>query len=198
MKPQLSASYWEKRYRETDTPWDIGYISPPLRQYIDQLTDQDQKILIPGAGRAYEAIYLHQQGFRQVYVCDWAKTSFDLLRQEVPNFPEEHLLVADFFDLDLSVDLVIEQTFFCALLPEQRDAYAAKMATLLKPGGKLVGLLFAEHFDHPGPPFGGTAEEYQALFQPQFEIERMEIAADSIQPRQGRELFFILQKREAH
>lgn len=195
MSKELSADFWEERYRQTDTPWDIGNISPPLRHFIDKLTDKDLRILIPGAGKAHEAIYLHQQGFRQVYVCDWAKSSFAFLQQKVPNFPETHLLVANFFDLKLCVDLIIEQTFFCALPPSQRPDYVRQMASLLASDGKLAGLLFAEPFDRPGPPFGGTQEEYQTLFSPHFHIEQMAIAQDSIKPRLGRELFFILRKK---
>lgn len=50
-------TYWTTRYKEKKTGWDIGYPSTPIKAYADQLTDKQLKILIPGAGNAYEAEY---------------------------------------------------------------------------------------------------------------------------------------------
>jgi len=36
----------------------------------------------------------------------------------------------------------LEQTFFCSFKPENRDKYRDKILSLLKPDGKLVGVLF--------------------------------------------------------
>lgn len=64
---QLDADFWNERYSSQQTGWDIGSPSTPLKEYIDQLTDKDIRILIPGCGNAYEAEYLHQQGFSNVF-----------------------------------------------------------------------------------------------------------------------------------
>lgn len=194
-EPQLNASYWEQRYQDEQTPWDIGYASPPLLHYLEGIAGKGTRILIPGAGRAYEAVWLHRQGFQEVWVCDWAASAFGLLREQAPDFPERHLLVQDFFSLELEVDLLLEQTFFCAIPPAQRPDYARQAARLVVPEGRVAGLLFAQPFPQQGPPFGGTAEEYQAVFSPYFHILRMETAAHSIAPRAQRELFFELRKK---
>lgn len=55
---QLNKSYWENRYTNNLIGWNIGYISTPLKTYIDQIKDKSLKILIPGAGNSYEAEYL--------------------------------------------------------------------------------------------------------------------------------------------
>ncbi|HMO41007.1 MAG TPA: SAM-dependent methyltransferase [Saprospiraceae bacterium] len=191
----LTPQYWNERYRTGHTPWDIGQVSPAIQRYLDQLPDQSIRILIPGAGNAYEAIYAHRRGFSQVYVCDWAPSAFDYLRQQAPDFPAEQLLIADFFKLDITVDLIIEQTFFCAIDPAQRAEYARKAADLLSSGGRVAGLLFATHFAQPGPPFGGTQEGYEAIFNPFFQILQMDITPWSIPPRAGNELFFELKKK---
>ncbi len=190
----LSPAYWEQRYREGYTPWNIGHVSPPLRRFMEDIEDKATRILIPGAGHAHEAAYLHQQGFTQVWVCDWAPSAFQGLLEEAPDFPRAHLLVADFFALDMEVDIILEQTFFCAIDPQLRSAYARKAAQLLRPGGILAGLLFAEPFEQPGPPFGGTAAEYRPYFEPYFDILHMDLAPDSIKPRLGRELFVEMRR----
>jgi SAM-dependent methyltransferase len=189
----LSPSFWEQHYTDGHTPWDIGNVSPPIREYVDRIGDKSLRILIPGAGHAHEAAYLHRQGFGNVWVCDWAPSAFKGLLEQAPGFPKEHLIVSDFFALDMPFDLLIEQTFFCAIDPAQRPDYARQAARLLKPGGTLAGLLFAEPFEQEGPPFGGTAQEYEAYFAPFFHIERMELCDTSIKPRLGRELFIELQ-----
>ena len=187
-RPVTTPGYWEKRYQAQDTPWDIGYASPPLIHYLETLNEREQRILIPGAGRAYEAVWLHDKGFRNVFVCDWAPSAFKRLKEKAPDFPESRMLVSDFFGLVGRFDLILEQTFFSALPPKRRLAYAQKVQALLQPAGRLAGLLFAHPFDHQGPPFGGTAAEYEDLFKPYFDILQLQVAEDSIAPRAGREL----------
>lgn len=191
---ELNADFWEARWQAGTTGWDIGAVSPPIQAFIDGLTNKDIRILIPGAGRAYEAQYLHQKGFTQVYVCDWAESAFVALRQGQTDFPADHLLIADFFQLELKVDLILEQTFFCAIQPGMRPDYVKQAAHLLRPAGEIAGLFFAREFPFKGPPFGGSREEYEALFKPHFDILQLEIATNSIKPRQGRELFFHFRK----
>ena len=192
----LNAEYWEKRWQDQQTGWDIGQASPPLMHYVSEYANQDTRILIPGAGRAYEAIALHQMGFTNVWVCDWASTAFAYLRSAAPDFPAEHLLVGDFFALPLQAefDLVLEQTFFCAIDPQLRPRYVEKMHSILRPAGRLAGVLFAKPFPFQGPPFGGTKAEYESLFNAHFTILQLDITTHSIPPRQGNELFVELLK----
>ncbi|WP_439882463.1 methyltransferase [Pontibacter sp. MBLB2868] len=189
---QDSAAYWQNRYEKNQTGWDTGTITPPLEEYFKQLSDKDIRILIPGSGNAYEAEYLHAHGFTNVFVVDVAKAPLENFARRVPDFPKEHLLLADFFILSGKYDLIVEQTFFCAIDPALRQAYARKCAELLKPGGKLMGLLFNTVFENPGPPFGGSREEYSVYFEPYFNFLHFETAYNSLPARQGRELFIEL------
>jgi len=191
----LNRDYWEERYAINNLGWDIGSVSTPLKKYIDQLEDKNLKILVPGAGNGYEVIYLHKCGFKNVYVSDLARQPLDKIKAEIPEIANSRLVNGDFFDLDLQdFDLILEQTFFCALNPGLRKNYVQKMDLLLKPGGKLVGLFFDFPLTLKGPPFGGSLEEYRALFLPIFKIEVLELANNSIAPRKGKELFFIFEK----
>lgn len=189
----LGEQYWTNRYNENNTGWDIGYASAPLAAYIDQLSDKNIKILIPGAGNAYEALYLYEKGFTDITICD---LSLEPLKK-FEGHPVIKCLHGDFFDIDEQgqFDLIIEQTFFCALDPTLRVEYVQKMVRLLTEKGKLVGLLFASHFEKQGPPFGGDQNEYQILFGEYMNILVMDIAQNSILPRKGNELFIILQKK---
>ncbi len=193
---ELNARYWDERYLNDDFGWDIGSVSPALKAYIDQLTDKNLRILIPGAGNAHEAEYLHAQGFANVYVLDIATVIFDNIRERVPSFPGNHLIQEDFFAHRGQYDLILEQTFFCALDPTLRKSYVAKMHTILKPGGKLVGVLFSDPMNADNPPFGGSLEEYENLFFPAFQKQVFEPCYNSIERRVGLELFMILEKTD--
>ncbi|MCB0462261.1 MAG: methyltransferase domain-containing protein [Flavobacteriaceae bacterium] len=190
----LNKAFWEHKYLENKTGWDIGGVSTPLKNYIDQLTNKDLKILIPGGGNSYEAEYLWNIGFKSVYVVDIANQPLKNLKQRLPDIPNKQLLNKDFFDLDNSFDLIIEQTFFCALQPSLREKYVHKTHELLKLNGKIAGLLFDFELTDEGPPFGGSKTEYINLFTPTFNIKILERSYNSIKPRQGKELFFIFEK----
>jgi len=189
--------FWTNRYQENFTGWDIGYPSTPIKTYIDQLDNKDLRILIPGAGNAYEAEYLHNQGFSQVHILDISKSPLDNFKRRVVDFPNEHLVQANFFEFEAQYDLIIEQTFFCSFepTPENRSRYAEQMSHLLKPGGKLVGLWFRHPLVHNGKrPFGGTKEEYLSYLTPHFEVMVFEDCYNSIEPRAGKELFGVFVK----
>ncbi len=194
-KVPLDKNYWNKRYQNSDFGWDLGEISPPLKHYFNTLQNKNLKILIPGAGNAYEAEYLFNNGFKQVYICDFARSALDNFKKRCPNFPNSHLLESDFFELKESkFDLIVEQTFFCAINPLLRKKYFEKMHQLLVNNGKLAGLLFDDVLNTDVPPFGGSAKEYQALFDPYFSALHFKPCTNSIPPRAGRELFIELLK----
>ncbi|AQS94227.1 SAM-dependent methyltransferase [Polaribacter sp. BM10] len=190
----LSASAWDNRYINNDIGWDLGIVSPPLKAYFDQLENKKLKILIPGGGNSYEAEYLFKLGFKNVFVVDLSKTALNNLHNRIPELPKNQLINSDFFDVNDTFDLIIEQTFFCAIAPDLREKYAVKMKELLKPKGKLVGVMFNVPLNENRPPFGGNLEEYLKLFSSHFKIDILEKCYNSYKNRQGRELFVKLLK----
>ena len=196
-KEELEA-YWTNRYKEQNTGWDVGYPTTPIKEYIDQLNNKDLKILIPGAGNAYEAEYLFQHGYKNTKVLDISELPLQALQERCPTFPKDQLIQGNFFNHSNNqigqYDLIIEQTFFCSFEPTavNRKSYAEQMSKLLKPSGQLVGLWF----DHPlvadgKRPFGGTKEEYLGYLSPYFETHIFERCYNSIKPRAGKELFGV-------
>ncbi|TRO65430.1 methyltransferase domain-containing protein [Christiangramia sabulilitoris] len=190
----MNEKFWSRRYKDKNTGWDIGYISTPLKDYIDQLKNKNLIILIPGAGNSYEAEYLFKQGFRNVFICDLAAEPLEHFRQRNPDFPREQILHQDFFDLEGYFDLILEQTFFCAIPVDKREDYARQAFQLLDEGGILAGVFFNFDLSQDGPPFGGNKEEYLAYFSPYFRIDILESCYNSIPPRKGNELFFKFRK----
>lgn len=191
---QFEGPYWAQRYAEGATGWDAGAITTPLKEYIDQLTDKTQRILIPGAGNAYEAEYLHRQGFSQVTVVDITAQPLHNLQERVPGFPAGQLRQEDFFEHEGTYDLILEQTFWSTFHPTMRDRYAQKMASLLRPGGRLAGVLFEDKLFDDHPPFGGSREDYRPHLARHFDIKVLDRCYNSIPPRADRELWVHLVK----
>jgi SAM-dependent methyltransferase len=189
----LSSDYWRKRYSENTASWDLGAVSPPLMEFIDSIENKSLKILVPGCGYGHEGLYLFSKGFTAVHMLDFSYEPIDHIKKNNPRFPLTQLHVEDFFEHHGSYDLFIEQTLFCAIDPALREKYAKKVLSLLRDGGKLIGLLFDRTFED-GPPFGGNKEEYTKLFTPLFSSVRIEKCLNSIGPRCGTEVFIEMVK----
>lgn len=190
----MTENYWSQRYREGQTGWDIGYASPAIIEFMESCDSKDLKILIPGAGNAWEAEDLFRKGFKNIFIADIAEEPLKNFKNRVPDFPDEQLLQIDYFNIEDKFDLILEQTFFCALPVALRQQYANKAASLLNNNGKIAGLLFNFELTSQGPPFGGSKEEYSGYFRPLFKINKLEACYNSIKPREGKELFFIFTK----
>lgn len=131
-------AYWTQRYKKEVTGWDIGYVSTPIKEYADQLNDKSLNILIPVAGYGYEAEYFWQLGFANVYIFDISEIPLQRFKNRNPDFPDCQILQSDFFEHQGAFDLILEQIFFCSMLPtdENRYTYAHQMAQLLSLMGK--------------------------------------------------------------
>ncbi len=85
-----------------------------------------------------------------------------------------------------------EQTCFCAIPVERRGDYARAMAAVLRPGGRLVALLW-NHGRTGGPPFDVRREDVDAIFPPRFVVERVDAVPDSVAGRTP-ELLAVLRR----
>ncbi len=200
LNTKIEKEYWSERYQVQNTGWDIGQPTEPIKSYIDQLTDKSLKILIPGAGNAYEAEYLFNQGFKNIFVMDISKIPLQNFQARNPHFPDNQLIEANFFEYIGQYDLILEQTFFCSFEPtaENRKLYGKKMSELLKQNGKLVGLWFnilLVEGNRVNRPFGGSKTEYLSYLLPYFEIKTFEKCVNSIPKRADQELFGIFIKK---
>jgi methyl halide transferase len=186
----MEKEFWENRYKEKTTGWDIKAVSTPIKEYIDQLSNKELSILVPGCGFGHEVIYLFNQGFKHITALDFARESLSKISE---HSSEIKTISEDFFMDSGSYDLIFEQTLFCAIDPTRRDEYAKKCAELLNENGKYVGLLFDREFEG-GPPFGGSTQEYQTRFSNYFSSVEISPCYNSIEARKGTEAFIIAKK----
>ena len=187
--------YWEKRYAEKNTPWQLNSYSPAIVDFVKTYSNKNINILIPGCGNSKEAEELLKLGFKNIYVIDISKTAIKNIKKE-NILPENQIFEGDFFNFNfpLKFDLILEQTFFCAINPSLRDDYVKKMFKILNDHGILAGLLFNVNFEN-NPPYGGNIETYKNIFSSNFEVLTLEPSINSIEARKGSELFFKFKKK---
>jgi len=193
----LDKNYWDSQYINHTTGWDLGEVSPALVHFINQIQNKNKRILIPGCGNAYEAEYLYNNGFKNITLIDISPTLTQILREKFHGKPEITIIEGDFFALKQTFDIILEQTFFCALPPFLREKYVYKMFHLLNKNGVLCGVLFNREFEK-SPPFGGNKPLYEQLFTAAFHFDIFEECQYSATPRSGSELSFHFTKKETN
>ena len=191
----IDQHYWNERWEKNETGWDIGSASPAITEYMKQYGNKEAAILIPGCGNAHEAAFLVENGFTDITLLDIAPAAAEILKNKFSKHPQVKVVCEDFFLHQGKYDLILEQTFFCAIPPFRRKEYAEKSASLLNTNGKIVGLLFDRTFEQQGPPFGGCPCEYKPIFESKFNVKAMDPAYNSIPPRAESEVFINLIKK---
>ncbi len=178
-------AYWNQRYVEGTTRWDLPAPPPALLRAI-AATPPRLRVLVPGAGRGLDAITWAEAG-HEVVAIDFAPLAVASARENAAaRGVAVEVLEADIFQLPEALagtfNRVWEQTCFCAIPVERRADYVRAMAAVLKPGGKLLALLW-NHGNEGGPPFDVKREDVEALFPPEFVVERVEAVPDSLAGR---------------
>lgn len=180
------AEFWDKRYREGKTPWDLGKSPAMLVEFLAKQVPG--RVLVPGCGSGYELQSFVENG--------WDVTAVDCSPEAVHRakqfLPEVHgrILLDDFFAADLAVgtfDLIYERTFLCAIPPDLRGAYGTRFSSLIKPGGKLVGFFYLGELEPDGPPFAIEKEDLERRLSPVFSPDLERPSQDGLPVFEGRE-----------
>lgn len=188
--------FWETRYRADTTPWDAGGVPPMLAEFLAREAEP-HAVLIPGCGSGYEVRAFGEAGW-QVTAIDFSPAAVERARRNAQPW-SDRIQRADFFELAVSesrFSVIYERTFLCALPRPRWPDYAAQMATLLPPGGRLLGFFFFD--DNPkGPPFGLLGGEQEALLGDAFTLiaERPVPSEQSVPVLAGKEKWQIWQRK---
>ena len=194
---EYSREDWQDHYDSNDLGWDLGQVAPPFVELWEKGKLSLGKVLLQGCGRGHEVIFLAENGF-EVTGIDFSEGAVTYLGNALKKRNlKGRVLHQDLFSLDDThdgvYDLVIEQTFFCAISPRQRQDYVLKVSRMLKPGGMLVGLFY--HTDKQGgPPYNTTREDIETHFSENFEIQELDKTSLSSEQRKGKEWLGILKK----
>ena len=199
---------WEYLYQHGGDGWELGRTPPPLAEWIERNSPAaGQRTIVLGCGRGHEAQKLARAGAAvgaQVVAVDIAGSAVHFLRAAaVAEGLTAQLAVvqADLFTLSSddprhqgAYDLVLEHCCFCAIEPQRRSEYVTAAATLLKPGGRLVGLFYCH--DYPGgPPYATSSAEVHERLGAAFTVTSTTVPDNSIITRAGQELLVTATRR---
>ena len=188
----MNITDWNQAYQENFTPWDKGLPAPPLVEWLASPM-LSGRVLVPGCGLGHDVAYLVSLGI-DAYGLDIAPAAVARAKEHYPQLAER-FVCADLFEFRGQYDAIVEHTCLCALPPEWRVKYRDAVASLLKPGGLLVGVFFINPEMDPGetgPPFGISMDELTALFAERFQVVESRAPNTAYPGREGRECLRVL------
>jgi SAM-dependent methyltransferase len=178
--------FWNGRYVARKTPWDFGGVQAALKSFLAR-SSVSGRVLIPGCGSGYEVKAFHEAGY-DVTAIDFSPAAVDQAKNVLGTLAEK-IILGDFFTHDFGqdyFDFIYERTFLCSMPPSRWPDYTNRMASLLSPGGKLIGLFFYGQ-QQSGPPYPLTDQQADQLFQRHFRLLRSELVTDSLPLFRGME-----------
>ncbi|XP_057527496.1 thiocyanate methyltransferase 1-like isoform X3 [Amaranthus tricolor] len=136
---------WERCWEEGLTPWDLGKPTPVLQHLLQTDSLPKGRVLVPGCGSGHDVVALASPE-RYVVGLDISEAALQKARELASSSPNANyfsFLQVDFFTWQPTelFDLIFDYTFFCAIQPHLRSAWAARMRDLLKPDGELITLM---------------------------------------------------------
>ncbi|MEJ8857392.1 methyltransferase domain-containing protein [Variovorax robiniae] len=166
-------AFWQERFDTATTPWDRGAPGPQLERWIAEgVIAPGQRVLVPGCGSGWDVAALAEAGMAVTGI-DYVEGAVTRTRHRLADRSlEAEVVQADVlaWNPPQPVDAVYEQTCLCALHPDHWTAYAAQLATWVRPGGTLFAL-FMQRPDPSsadgavtGPPYHCDIHAMRALF----------------------------------
>lgn len=194
---------WAKAWEEARTPWDAGKHAPPLEEALERLQEAPRNGLVTGCGAGWDALELARRGIAStgLDIAPGAARRFQSLRAELGIDPANaRVALADFFTWSPPerFDFIWDYTFLCALPPSVRHRWAARMTSLITPGGTLATLIFPDIQpgpDYSGPPFPLHPEDVQALLSSTFRRVHLDRPRESHPARAGNEWLALWRAR---
>ena len=172
-------AFWDERYAVGRTPWALTDIPPALDPFLER-NARGGSVLIPGCGSDDRVIRRFNAGGFDVTAIDFSPVAIEQAKGGSADHPGQ-IILGDFFTHPFGqvFDLVYERTFLCSLPPSRWRDYAARMAELIRPNGRLVGIFLYGNESDP-PPFPMREEQANELFSGEFELRRAEPLSSSL------------------
>ena len=192
--------FWNERYLENNTKWDLGSSTPILVNYL-KIKNSIGKVCVLGCGNGHDALEFSKYK-NEVYSVDFSTEALKNLKDKSEDKNLKlHLINQDIFALpDLYknyFDMIYEYTCYCAIDPNRREEYFEMVHTILKKGGLFFGIMIPldkEMYNEEGPPFGVSINQVLTLISGKFEVVSNNFSEFSIEPRKGREKVVVLKK----
>jgi hypothetical protein len=179
--------FWTNRWSAGKTPWDLGGVPENLVSFLSR-ERTPAKVLIPGCGSGYEVKAFHEAG-HDVTAIEFSEPAVVHAREVLG--PLGHKVIhGNFFKHDFAdhrYELIYERGFLCSLPTARWPEFASRMAQLIAPGGRLIGLFLYGNEPEP-PPYPLTEQTAEQLFGTCFRLlSTAKSVGDSVPVYQGLE-----------
>lgn len=186
--------FWDLRYAAQFAPWDAGKVPAQLRDFAREPRGA-RSVLVPGCGSARDVRCFAEAGWDVVGI-DFSHAAIEAAHA-VLGPHADRVRQADFFApiAEAPFDVVYERAFLCALPRRLWDAWARRLAEVVKPGGLLAGYFFIDAGER-GPPFPLHSQaELDGLLENAFERGVDAPVPDSIEVFAGKERWQVWKRR---
>ncbi|KAF8302613.1 S-adenosyl-L-methionine-dependent methyltransferase [Clavulina sp. PMI_390] len=179
-KKAIETDGWEKVWQEGVTPWANVRINAPVQffQMKSEAFPKSGKVLVGGAGTGEDVVIFAKAGYDAVGV-DSSATAVKKGQEVLAAAPKEatdgkmELLDENYFTMAAGegYDIIYDYTFFVAIPPVIRAAYAEAATRLIKPGGVFAAVVFPIDGDRTdGPPYSVTIDTYNEALGSDWEL----------------------------
>ncbi len=200
MLTQNLPEYWESLYQNKKDQWDLGKATPGLLEFFkNPLCPKKGRVLVPGAGRGWDALAWTQKG-HEVLAVDFAQTAVGVLSSLAEKNPKLSVLNIDLFELTPKstepFDIIYEYGCFSAIHPGRRDEYFEVWDKMLRPGGLVISYFFPliQSTSLEGPPHPTSEGELMARLDGVIDVEDKIVLKKSVAERLGKEQIWLLRK----
>ncbi|HJV91414.1 MAG TPA: methyltransferase domain-containing protein [Holophagaceae bacterium] len=187
--------YWQQVYDTESRPgWDMDAPTPLVAELLEVGNPGPGiAVAVPGCGFGHDAAELARRGFR-VTAFDFAAAALEGARARYGTSVAWRQ--DDWFTTPAGpFDAVFDHTCFVAMEPGRREAYVARTAELLVPGGLWLLAAFHDVQGRPGPPFALPAADLRAVAESRFDVLHLAPATRSHPRRAGREMLLVGRRR---
>jgi methyl halide transferase len=192
-------TYWDELYINKTTGWDLKKPNPVWEELVNKKEFiQPCKLLVTGCGYGHDAILAAKKGY-DVTAIDFSKYAISCARESAESSSAKVNFVADnLFTLGEAYfekfDVVYEYTTYCAINPDRRKEYLSKICSFIKPGGKLIAILFPIDGREGGPPFNIDVNKFYEQAINHVKLEFFSKQINSVKPRKGKEILQVYKK----
>lgn len=200
MLTQNLPEYWETLYKDKKDSWDLGNVSPILLEFFKHPScPKTGRVLVPGAGRGYDAAAWADRGHETVAV-DFSSTAFSILSTLAEKHRKLSVLNIDLFELTPKstdpFEVIYEYCCFNSIHPGRRDEYFEVWDKMLTPNGIVIAAFFPliKSTSLDGPPHPTSEGELMARLDGVFDVAEKIMPKKSVKERAGKEEIWILKK----
>ena len=167
--------FWEHRYQQNETHWNIGKehpLLPKLVSVLERLTPalKGGTVLVPGAGHGHCAAFWANSGYPTT-AADFAPSAIKEAKKLYGKAPNLRIQQQDIFQpQNQTYAIIYDRAMLCALPPQRRQDYCNAISSLIRSGGVFALISFLDIRREGGPPWQINVMELHRLLAPNFSL----------------------------